>query len=78
MVFKAEGAHAIRKQMRETHAMDLWVALGIFLLGGGVGALTTVALYGKQIRQLKVLLEAEHNNSRTEKQKSETGRRNSA
>lgn len=53
--------------------MDLWIALGIFLLGAGFGALTTVALYVKQIRQLKELLEAAHNNSRTEEH-SQTGR----
>jgi hypothetical protein len=64
--------------MRETHAMDLWVAFGTFLLGAGVGSLTTAALHYKQIRQLKNLLKAEHNNSRTEEQKSQTGRRNSA
>ena len=36
--------------------MDPWMALGIFLVGAGAGALTTVALYVKQIRQLKHLL----------------------
>ena len=46
--------------------MDRWIALGIFLLSAGVGALTTVALYVNQIRQLKDLLEATHNNPRTE------------
>jgi hypothetical protein len=40
--------------------MDLWVALGIFLVGAGVGALTTVALYVNQIHQLKDLLKATH------------------
>jgi hypothetical protein len=44
--------------------MDPWMALGIFLLGTGAGALTTVALYVKQIRQLKNQLEAAHNNPR--------------
>jgi len=48
--------------------MDHWIALGIFLLGAGAGALTTVALYVKQIRQLKDLLEAAHNNPKTEEQ----------
>ena len=48
--------------------MDPWIALGIFLLGAGAGALTKVALYLKQIRQLKDVLEAAHNNSRTEEQ----------
>jgi hypothetical protein len=33
--------------------MDRWIALGIFLLGAGVGALTTVALYAGQIRHLR-------------------------
>jgi len=33
--------------------MDPWMSLGIFLLGTGAGALTTIALYVKQIRQLK-------------------------
>ena len=46
--------------------MDPWMALGMFLVGIGVGALTTVALYIKQIRQLKDLLEAAHNNPKTE------------
>jgi hypothetical protein len=44
--------------VRETHAMDRWIALGIFLLGAGVGALTTVALYAGQIRHLKELPKA--------------------
>ena len=44
--------------------MDRWIALGIFLLGAGVGALTTVALYAGQIRHLKGLPEAaSHDNS---------------
>jgi len=46
--------------------MDPLMTFGIFLLGAGAGALTTAALYVKQIRQLKNLLEAAHNNSRTE------------
>jgi hypothetical protein len=46
--------------------MDPWMSLGIFLLGTGAGALTTVALYVKQIRQLKNQLEAAHNNPQTE------------
>ena len=37
--------------------MDRWIALGIFLLGAGVGALTTVALYAEQLRHLKNLPE---------------------
>jgi hypothetical protein len=46
-----------------------WVALGIFLLGAGAGALTTFALYVKQIRQLKgLLLKTECSNSPTKEQ----------
>jgi hypothetical protein len=59
--------------MRETHAMHHWFALGIFVLGAGAGALTTAALYLKQIRQLKDLLEAEQSrNRRTVPQTSRT------
>jgi hypothetical protein len=44
--------------------MDRWIALGIFLLGAGVGALTTVALYAGQIRHLRNRPEtASHDNS---------------
>ena len=43
--------------------MDPWIAWGIFLLGAGIGALTTAALHVKQIRKLKVLLEAAHKQS---------------
>jgi len=48
--------------------MDPWIAWGIFLLGAGIGALTTAALHVKQIRKLKVLLEAarkQSSNNRT-------------
>jgi hypothetical protein len=46
--------------------MDRWIALGIFLLGAGVGALTTVGLYAGQIRHLKNLPEAaSHDNFQT-------------
>ena len=46
--------------------MDRWIALGIFLLGAGVGALTTVALYAGQIRHLRNLPEtASHGNTQT-------------
>jgi hypothetical protein len=38
--------------------MDRWIALGIFLLGAGVGALITVALYAEQIRHLRNVREA--------------------
>jgi len=37
--------------------MDRWIALGIFLLGTGVGALITVALYAEQIRHLRTFRE---------------------
>ena len=58
--FLGSGAHTRGKQAQETCAMDPWMSLGIFLLGTGAGALTTVALYVKQIRQLKNQLEAAH------------------
>jgi hypothetical protein len=46
--------------------MDRWIALGIFRLGAGVGALTTVALYAGQIRHLKKLPgTASHDNFQT-------------
>lgn len=46
--------------------MDRWIALGIFLLGAGVGALTTVALYAEQIRHLRNLRDAaSHDGART-------------
>ena len=41
--------------------MHMWVALGIFLLGAGAGALTTFALHVKHIRHLKDLLKTERN-----------------
>ncbi|HXM64310.1 MAG TPA: hypothetical protein VN950_25840 [Terriglobales bacterium] len=67
--------------------MDRWIALGIFLLGAGVGALTTVALYAGQIRHLKGLPEAashdnsqivSRNNSPIEGQSDESATRKSA
>jgi hypothetical protein len=64
--FLGSGVHARRKQTQETCAMDPWMSLGIFLLGTGAGALTTVALCVKQIRQLKNQLEAAHNHPQTE------------
>jgi hypothetical protein len=54
------------------------MALGMFLVGIGVGALTTVALYIKQIRQLKYLLEAAHNNPQTEERCHKSDERKSA
>jgi hypothetical protein len=38
--------------------MNLWSAVGIFLLGSGTGALTTVALHSSQIGELRRRLEA--------------------
>jgi len=59
--------------------MHPWIALGIFLLGVGAGALTTVALYVKQIRQLKDLLgAAAHNNFQKEDQDHKSTGRESA
>jgi hypothetical protein len=59
--------------------MDRWIALGIFLLGAGVGALTTVALYAGQIHRLKSLPEAAfHDNSQMEEQGDRSERRKSA
>jgi hypothetical protein len=67
--------------------MDRWIALGIFLLGTGVGALTTVALYAEQIRQLRsVRAAASHDgaltvsgdNSPIEEQRDKSDRRKSA
>jgi hypothetical protein len=64
--------------MRETHAMDHWITLRMFLTSAGAGALTTVALYVKQIRQLKGLLEAAHSNPKTEEQSHKLDGRKSA
>jgi hypothetical protein len=50
--------------MRETHAMDRWAALGIFLLGAAAGALITTLRYTGQICRLKDL--AARNNPQTE------------
>ena len=67
--------------------MDRWIALGIFLLGTGVGALTTVALYAEQIRHLRSLRAAEFHdgaltvsgdNSSIEEQGDKSDRRKSA
>ena len=62
--------------------MDRWIALGIFLLGTGVGALTTVALYAEQIRHLKQVREAAYHvsgdNSSIEEQGDKSDRRKAA
>ena len=53
---------------------------GAFLLGAGVGSLTSAALRAKKIRKLKQLLEAARNNSQTkdEDQRHEPDERKSA
>ena len=48
--------------------MHLWVAVGIFLLGAGTGALTTFALHVKDIRRLKELLKTERNSQTSEQE----------
>jgi hypothetical protein len=53
-------------------------ALGIFVLGAGVGALTTAALHVGQIRKLKELVKAAHHNSQTEGQDPRSDGRKSA
>jgi hypothetical protein len=45
--------------------MDPWITSGLFLLGAGVGSLTSAAHAG-EIRKLKNLLEAARDNSQTE------------
>jgi hypothetical protein len=50
------------------HVVDLWVAVGIFLLGAGTGALTTFALQVKHIRRLKELLKTERNSQTSEQE----------
>lgn len=64
----SRGAHATRKQTWEMHIVGLWVALGIFLLGAGTGALTTFALNVHQIRHLKDLLQTEQNSQNKEQE----------
>jgi hypothetical protein len=48
--------------------VHLWVAVGIFLLGAGTGALTTFALYVKHIRYLNDLLKTERNSQTSEQE----------
>jgi hypothetical protein len=55
-----------------------WGILGIFVLGAGVGALTTAALHVGQIRKLKELLKAAHSKPPTEGQSAKSGGRKSA
>jgi hypothetical protein len=64
--------------MQETRAMDPWMASGYFLLGAGVGSLASAVLHGKQIRKLKDVLAAAHNNSQTEEQDRKSDGRKSA
>jgi len=59
--------------------MDSWMASGYFLLGAGVGALTTALLQARQIRKLKELLEAaDHDNPKTKEQIPKSDGRKSA
>jgi hypothetical protein len=59
--------------------MDRWIALGVFLLGAGAGALTTAALHAKQICKLKEVLEAvAHKNSQPGERGHESDGRKSA
>jgi hypothetical protein len=60
------------------HAMDRWIALGIFLLGAGVGALTTIVVYAAQIRHLKDLRQINHENVQPNEQDQKVERRKSA
>jgi len=53
-------------------------ALGIFVIGAGVGALTTAALHVGQIRKLKELLKAAHNKPQAEGQRAKSDGRKSA
>jgi hypothetical protein len=55
--------------------MDLWNVLGILLLGAGVGALTTAALYVEQIRKPKELLKATRNDRHEEDRHKSDGRK---
>jgi hypothetical protein len=48
--------------------VHLWVAVGIFLLGAGTGALTTFALHVKHISHLKDLLKTERNSQTREQE----------
>jgi hypothetical protein len=41
------------------HAMNLWIAIGLFLLGAGFGALTTLMLFRKRIRDFGKSAETE-------------------
>jgi len=58
--------------------VDLGVALGLFLLGAGAGALTTFALNVKQIRQLQDLLKSKRNSQTREQECHEQNGRKSA
>ena len=58
--------------------MDPWITLGIFLLGAGAGSLASAVLHAEQIRKLKDVLAAAHNNSQTEEQDRKSDGRKSA
>jgi hypothetical protein len=55
-----------------------WSTLGIFMLGVGVGSLTTAASHAGQIHKLKELVRSAHNNSQTEENGHESDERKSA
>jgi hypothetical protein len=49
--------------------VNLWITLGVFLLGAGAGAVTTAAMYSAQVRRLRQLVEAiSHHDSQAAKQ----------
>jgi hypothetical protein len=49
----------VHKKVNENNfGMNVWVALGFFLLGAGVGALTTAIHYSAQMRDLRLLVQA--------------------
>jgi len=58
--------------------VDLGVALGLFLLGAGAGALTTFALNVKQIRQLQELLKTKRDFQTKQQEHHEPNGRKSA
>ena len=44
--------------------VDVWLGLGIFLLGAGAGALLTLISYVSRIRKLRTEIEAARENDR--------------
>jgi hypothetical protein len=47
-----------RKRFKNDLLMDVWSALGIFLLGSASGAVVTAVYYSAQIHSLKLLTQA--------------------